>query len=301
MRKLLELTLLVALSASATATALPPKPTQTHDLTVLISDRPKRADGVSDDAWRQELAQVDLEVARRLNRRLQVAGARDVNAKPSKIGVIRVSARTAHDRGWAEAILSGKGELEIRQVLDQGPLWDELASELPVTAKLESDDPDHTYLWSEDRDELITISQRIAMPGRTFHVVPRGGGWRLLWLGEVILSNKHIAKTSREQSNTGVSFAQVALNSQGDRAWSNVERGAQFAVIVDQEAVATVRSPVVTGAPASLAITCNGSWVAKSQQATCVDIVASRLAAPVPLTLTLYNKAVTKAEPEKTP
>lgn len=291
---ILSLCALLVMSALSplTLSAAPPMGDVREHVVLVAIDQSATVEKLSRDGADERTSQLALkkltaEVAQRLERRLLAAGEH-AEAKPMRGARVRVVVRTRQQRAWVEGILTGHGAMALREAQDQTGIWSELVAMLPQSVELRPT-PQGTVAWSQDREALLTLTRKLTMGKSEFFVIPsQGGGWRTLLLKPPAVTQANLTRAERAQSNIGLPFIKLHLNSQGTAAMHSLARKTPMALVVDDEVIDVFRIPD-TAQRADLSLRCSDIWVPPTQQVECVDVVVGRLAATLPMKITLIT------------
>ena len=284
---LLTCTLLFAPTAPTQAAS--PGDLQDHilllavDQSVLASNDKK----LSERAHQLALRELSEEVANRMERRLMAAGIRS-QASALPRGRVKLTARTRKPRHWVEGIIAGGGAMEIRPDIDQTFIWSGLGGILPGDIELK-ETTRGTIAWSAERDPLANFASKLTLAQGELYIVPDAdGGWRTLLLGKAVLTHKDLASAKSAQSSIGLPFIQLTFGSSGAASWNAIPRATPMAMVLDGEVITTFQTPN-TRSQAQLSLQCSDIWVPANKQDECVEVVVGRLAAPIPMKVTIMT------------
>ncbi len=283
----------VGLLLASSAVALPPG--KVHEYEMLLAVGFEDADEeIADEEARRLRAKrhrkITEKVAERLRYRAQVVREEAV-ARPMRGGRVKVSMRTRRERGWVEAIMLGQGAMRVAPILDQYMLWNEVADSIPEGAALKRHPQYGHYLWSEDAEALKRLAEAFIFPDKKFYVVTDSdGGWRLMWAGAPVLTEREVNEAAPRASVAGVAFIEAKLTKEGAQRWEQVEELTPMMFTVDGEVIDTFRAGEAT--QRTLTLQCGREWAADAQaQRECVEIVSARVSAPIPMRLSVIRRA----------
>lgn len=283
---LLACTLLLA--PSGTTQAASPGDLQDHTLLLAVDQSViGKNEKISERAHQLALRELTEEVADRMERRLLAAGIRS-QASALPRGRVKLTARTHKPRHWIEGIIAGSGAMELRPDIDQTFIWSGLGGIMPNGIELKETSRG-TIAWSAEREPLAKFAGKLTLAqGELFIVPDSNGGWRTLLLGKAILTHKDLASAKRAQSNIGLPFIQLTFGSSGTASWNAIPRATPMAMILDGEVITTFQTPN-TRSQAQLSLQCSDIWVPANKQDECVEVVVGRLAAPIPMKVTIMT------------
>ena len=178
--------------------------------------------------------------------------------------------------------------MELRPDIDQTFVWSGLGGILPNTIELR--ETSHgTIAWSAEREPLSKFAAKLALAqGELFIVPSKEGGWRTLLLGKPVLTHRELADAKRSQSTIGLPFFQLTFGSSGTASWSAIPRSTPMALVLDGEVITTFLTPN-TRSQAQLSLQCSDIWVPPNKQGECAEVVVGRLAAPIPMRVTIIT------------
>ena len=135
---------------------------------------------------------------------------------------------------------------------------------------------------------LIVAAKLALAQGELFIVPSKEGGWRTLLLGKPVLTHRELADAKRLQSTIGLPFFQLTFGSSGTASWSAIPRSTPMALVLDGEVITTFLTPN-TRSQAQLSLQCSDIWVPPNKQGECAEVVVGRLAAPIPMRVTIIT------------
>ncbi len=281
----IALLLLASLLASP-STGLAAPPGSTHEISLRLTVEEHAREGDTREASRVRRVAL-LELAReRLMRRVEAARIKDT--KLTVVGdQLHITLRTRETRQWAASLLLAPGELGVHPLMPQGKLWSQLAAQLPAGVELrqpdDSMDPEDAYLWSTQSSLLERVAKRTALSQIALGVSPDAdGGWRLLAYGPALATHQHVTRVSPESTSvSGEPFVSLGLA-------YKASADTPLAVVLDGEIIALTRA---SAEREGLQLACPVPGDIAAQRA-CVQLMAGRLGAHLPITLKLVSGAL---------
>ncbi len=221
------------------------------------------------------------EAAARLNERLKAAGFRHGTAQPlQRAGEVLV---VVYDRDatqeWVERVVFGRGEIELRPVLERGDLWASLEGTLSDGMEIRGAGPE-AYVYGLDAGALVDLASRLALADAMVSVAPSGVGWKIVALGEPVATQGDIEDVKLGRGRVGASYVSLRLAGDASARWSSGD-AREWAVLLDGEVV------TVSGRPSAersreLLVMCPK---AAQSDRECASQIAGRAAAYIPVIL----------------
>ncbi len=202
----------------------------------ISSDSEKTVDS---KARRLKHAEITRLTAQTIEKRLTAAGVKKFQVDSKPHGVILVNAHSTMERDALSALITSRGQFEIRPVLQSGNDWQSISSALPTGIELHQDieslDAQNAYLWSANHNTLNAFLSQISSPGSMFTVYPSDGGWRSLTLGEPLTTQSNLAQARTKTTPSGVPFISLEFHQPFVRSENQ-----DMALVLDGEVISTI-------------------------------------------------------------
>lgn len=274
----------------------------------FIAKLPSRREDESSAQYAARRKKIEDELLTRLLYRYKVAHGHGAKASFKTPGKIRVELYSKQSPEFLQSIALGHGALNIREELDQAPLWEsmidptsEASKLLPETVIVAEDEVHGMHLQSVDAAKLIDFVDDFVLPkGRSLHLVrsDASGTWRTILLGKPLLSQEMVERVSLHTSgHTGSRYGQIDLSVDGQNTWKKLTEQTALPLVLtlDGEPITTLYRPFVAGAikpldvstshTAPITFACDPTWIGASHMTECVTLVAARASAPIPIKL----------------
>lgn len=228
----------------------------------------------------------------RIRARLEAAGVKEHLLKVQDATTLTLETGYNHERPWMVALLTARGHLEVRPVVEGKPDWLQLARTVPAGIELRGDNP--PYLWAASRRRLQTWLKRISLADAVVKVFPdEGGGYRSISLGKEYGTHRDIADVTVHQSTTGAPFVSLEFDpAVGARlAASGASDVQRVAIVLDGDVIGFARAKsLMSQTPVRISVPSGAVSDDRKARHLWVRQVAGRLAAPLPIPIAVLQE-----------
>lgn len=288
---IIALFLFTTLAGAATLTCFTPiahaQIHQLKDVSIKLvvtnpeKDSPGDSNTLDAKARRLKHAEITRLTAKTVEKRLTAAGVKKFQVESKPHGVILVQAHSTMERDALSALITSRGQLDIRPVMQSGNDWQSIVSALPAGIELRQDieslDAQNAYLWSATHSTLNVFLSQISVPATLFAVYPSDGGWRSLTLGEPVTTQNNLAQAQTKTTPSGVPFISLEFHQAFIRSQNQ-----DMALVLDGEVI-TIISAKHERAISRIELASPPYLQSRNAQTAWVTQVSGRLAAYLPL------------------